>query len=57
MLSLIGVPLEAALAATPPLRVFTVWLPLLLGSLLILATLRTDAAKLSMARKPSKTGH
>ncbi|WP_375395461.1 YbhN family protein [uncultured Sphingomonas sp.] len=43
MLSLMGVPLEAALAATLLLRVFTLWLPLLPGFMLIRAALRTKA--------------
>ena len=41
-----GVPVEAALAATLLLRVFTLWLPLVPGFLLIRAALRTKAASL-----------
>ena len=45
MLSLMSVPLEAALAATLLLRVFTLWLPLLPGFMLIRAALRTKAGR------------
>lgn len=46
MLSLMGVPLQAALAATLLLRVFTLWLPLLPGFLLIRIALQAKAARL-----------
>jgi uncharacterized protein (TIRG00374 family) len=55
MLSLMGVPLEAALAATLLLRVFTLWLPLLPGFMLIRAALRTKAAMIS--QKVEAAGH
>jgi uncharacterized membrane protein YbhN (UPF0104 family) len=45
MLALMGVPVEAALAATLLLRLFTLWLPLVTGFLLIRATLRHKAAQ------------
>jgi uncharacterized protein (TIRG00374 family) len=46
MLSLLGVPIENALAATLLLRFFTLWLPLLPGFILIRTALREKAAKL-----------
>ncbi|MCP8891635.1 lysylphosphatidylglycerol synthase transmembrane domain-containing protein [Sphingomonas faeni] len=49
MLSLMGVSVEAALAATLLLRVFTLWLPLLPGYLLIRRVLRTKGEPLSPA--------
>lgn len=49
MLTLMGVPLEAALAATLLLRVFTLWLPLLPGFMLIGGALKTKAEDLSRA--------
>ena len=45
MLALMGVPVEAALAATLLLRVFTLWLPLVPGFVLIRGALRTKAAQ------------
>ncbi|MEG8018487.1 lysylphosphatidylglycerol synthase transmembrane domain-containing protein [Sphingomonas sp. LR55] len=47
MLALMGVPVEAALAATLLLRVFTLWLPLVPGFALIRRALRTKAAGLT----------
>jgi uncharacterized protein (TIRG00374 family) len=49
MLSVMGVPLEAALAATLLLRVFTLWLPLLPGFVLVRTALRAKAVTLSLA--------
>ena len=45
MLALMGVPVEAALAATLLLRVFTLWLPLVPGFILIRGALWTKAAQ------------
>ena len=45
MLALMGVPVEAALAATLLLHVFTLWLPLVPGFVLIRGALRTKAAQ------------
>ena len=45
MLSLLGVPLEAAFAATLLLRSFTLWLPLLPGLVLMRGVLRSRAGK------------
>jgi uncharacterized protein (TIRG00374 family) len=47
MLSLMGVPVEMALAATLLLRVFTLWLPLIPGVILIRTVLRTKAVSQS----------
>ncbi|HXH14678.1 MAG TPA: lysylphosphatidylglycerol synthase transmembrane domain-containing protein [Sphingomonas sp.] len=47
MLALMGVPVEAALAATLLLRVFTLWLPLVPGFVLIHTALRAEAAKIA----------
>jgi uncharacterized membrane protein YbhN (UPF0104 family) len=46
VLALMGVPVEAALAATLLLRVFTLWLPLVPGFMLIGTALRTKASDL-----------
>ena len=49
MLSMLGVPVDHALAATLLLRFFTLWLPLLPGFILIRTALREKAAKLPPA--------
>lgn len=58
MLTLMGVPLEAALAASLLLRVFTLWLPLLPGFLVIRTALRSRSAKSSRPADPARReGH
>jgi uncharacterized protein (TIRG00374 family) len=56
-LRLLGVPFEAAFAATMLLRILTLWLPLLPGVILMRGAIRTPSRRARRASAASRHGH
>jgi uncharacterized membrane protein YbhN (UPF0104 family) len=55
-LRLLGVPFEAAFAATMLLRILTLWLPLLPGMVLMRSAIRRRPSQTAMGSGPCRTG-